>query len=585
MVLSGVWHIDTSASSVKTGFLAAQIMATSSTIQSFVYNITTEFEAGTTYACGGPSRGNGVLISGTEYCTAQGIALGGIISSCTSSENLGGIFCYFLRGTLFMLRNIATFENDLVGNTVAGVAVHAKYSMSTYLMNAMIGNLVGFQASGGVVANLEAASPDFVDVVVNAMTGNVTGSTTVSSTTYEPSSICYQTISTGTFTRFMSYMKGDTGDGLCSRPRTTITNSIVAITGTIDEVTSGSEVSKDDSFGMTVNDTGYTNVSTSLTGYTYNTEFGDLPYVPFVGTDMGGTTHNWEFVFPNAPGKAAYSACDITISTAPTISAPIGVQFDLPENNTTEYVSYFKQPTSEVYVEDSLTVVNSSASFVYDYTGVNQKFPPTLGMDLYCVLAYFSWLPVVGASWYVLRYEKDGVSEVEFVSMTTELQATLFGVDPGASYEVFLYSNLDLSTPVLSSPGVAPTVDAASVQSLLQRLGNDITVLPLASLSLLDGKLDEALSTGDRLRIKQGDALFVENAGTIALTQPSETFLTSFSGDSGSGQNVTVTLPDSSSTVISYNETDGTLSVDSTEFEVGSYFVIGNFKVSVQDLT
>jgi len=150
-----------------------------------------------------------------------------------------------------------------------------------------------------------------------------------------------------------------------------------------------------------------------------NSDFGDLPYVPFVGTDMGGTVHNWEFVFPNVTGKSAYSAySDLTISTSPTISAPIGVQFDLPESNTTEYVSYFKQASSEVYVDDSLTVVNSSASFVYDYTGTNQKFPASLGMDLYCVMADFSWLPVAGASWYTLRYEKDGGSEVEFVTMT-----------------------------------------------------------------------------------------------------------------------------------------------------------------------
>ena len=579
MVLSGVWQIDTSASTAKCAFLAARIIATSLTVRSFIYNISTEFETGTSYASGKAANfGNGVLIADTRYCTAQGITLGGTISTCTSAGNLGGVLGYFLQGTLFMIRNIATFENNLVGETCGGVASHARFSTSTYLMNAMIGDIVGSKNSGGVVANFEAANTDFVDVVVNAMTGNVTGA---------GSSVCYQTISTGSFTRFMSYMKGDVQNGIKSRQGTAITNSIVAINGTVTNVGIASRsdgISSDASFGMTVTGTDYTNASNVLSGYTYNPEFGDLPYIPFIGTDIGGTKHNWEFVFPNAPGKAAYSAfSDITISTGSTISAPIGVQFDLRESNTTEYVSYFKQATSEVYVDDSLTVVNSSASIVYDSTGTNQKFPPTLGMNLYCVMADFSWPPVAGASWYTLKYEKDGGDEVELVSLSTDLKATLFSVAPGASYEAYLYSNLDISTPVLSASGVAPAVNTASVQVLLQRVGNDLTILPSDSLLLIGSDLEGALSTGDQVNTRQGNASFVANAGTIAITRP-ETFLTSFSEDAGSGQSITVTLPDSSQSVISYNETNDTLTIDSTEFDVGSYFVIGNLKVSVYNL-
>ncbi len=580
MVLSGVWHIDTSASTAKCGFLAARIIATSLTVRSFIYNISTEFETGTSYESGKSANfGNGVLIADTRYCTAQCITLGGTITTCTSTGNLGGVLGYFLQGTLFMIRNIATFENNLVGETCGGVASHARFSTSTFLMNAMVGDIVASKASGGVVGNFEANSPDYVDVVVNAMTGNVTGL---------GSSMCFQTISVGPFTRFMSYMKGDVDNGICRQPRTAITNSIVAINGTVTDVgnsTTSGGISSDASFGMTVTGTDYTNASNVLSGYTYNPEFSDLPYVPFVGTDIGGTVHNWEFVFPNVTGKAAYSAySDITVSTAPTISAPIGVQFDLQESNTTEYVSYFKQATNEVYVDDSLAVVGSSASFVYDSTGTNQKFPPTLGIDMFCVLADFSWLPMEGASWYTLAYEKDGGGEVELVSMTNIVNATLFGVEPGASYEVFLYTDLDPSTPILSASGVAPEVNTVSVQALIHRLGNDLTKLPIDSISLIDGNLEGALSTGDRVVTSLGDTSFVANAGTISLVNPSEIFLTSFSEDAGAGQNITVTLPDSSSTLVSYNEANDTLTVDSTEYGVGTQLVIGNYKLKVREL-
>ena len=580
MVLSGVWQIDTSASTAKCGFLAARIIATSLTVRSFIYNISTEFETGTSYASGNaPNFGNGVLIADTRYCTAEGITLGGTITTCTSTGNLGGVLGYFLQGTLFMIRNIATFENNLVGQTCGGVASHARFSTSSFLMNAMTGDIVASRASGGVVGNFEANSPDYVDVVVNSMTGNVTGT---------GSAICFQTISVGPFTRFMSYMKGDVNNGICIQPRTAITNSIVAINGTVTDVgnsTTSGGISSDASFGMIVTGTDHSNASNVLSGYTYNPEFGDLPYVPFIGTDMGGTTHNWEFIFPNVSGKAAYSAfSDITITTGPTISAPIGVQFDLPESNVTEYVSFFKQATSEVYVDDSLTVLDSSAAFVFDSTGTNQKFPPTLGMDLFCVLADFSWPPLEGASWYTLTYEKDGGNEIELASMMTEVNATLFGVEPAASYEVFLYSDLSPSIPVLSVSGVAPDVNTASVEILLQRLENDLTILPLDSIILIDGDLGGALSTGDMVTTRRGDASFVANADTIAIINQSDIFLTSFSEDAGSGQNITVTLPDSSSSVISYNETNDSLTFDSTEYDVGSQFAIGNFKVKVQNL-
>jgi len=69
-------------------------------------------------------------------------------------------------------------------------------------------------------------------------------------------------------------------------------------------------------------------------------------------------------------------------------------------------------------------------------------------------------------------------------------------------------------------------VNAAGIEGLLQRINNDLTILPPESFVLIGGDLGTVLSTGDQLKIKLGNATFASNNGTIAPTNLSEAFLT-----------------------------------------------------------
>ena len=581
LVLAGVWNIDTSGTSFSqhSGLLVGYNEGSSETERGYIYNISTEFETGTSYVAGQCSAG--IIIGDVRYCTVQAVTLGGVFSTCRTAESIGCVISVAYNSTLFMLRNVATFETPITGKHLGGVGYAFRNCDSSYVMNAMTGDITGIILKGkcgGVVRFMEHSAPNFADVFVNSMRGNLTSRETASAITY---AINTSSTNPGTFTRFINYMKGNVlTDAICPTP--SFTNSIAAMNGSVQNVNHTS-VQIDTSFGMTV--TGTDNGSlTVLTDYTYNSDFDDLPYVPFVGTDLGGTTHKWEFPFPNVSGKAEYSAySDIVITSGSAVHTPISVVFDIPGSNTTEYLSYFKTDTSEVYVDNSLTVLDSSASIVFDYTGTNQKFPEPIQMELYCILGDISWVPLPGASWYRLTYTKESGSEVQFVDMTTDSLVTLYGVLPGVQYEVHLYSDLDPTTPVRSVSGTSPDVSPTSISDVLERLGRDLTKIPTSSLQLIAGDLDSAMSTGDSVALRQGKASFVEQADTITPSE-SGVWLTAFSGSGGPGQSITVALPDAPSTVLAYNHVSDTVQFDSVEYGVGSYFVLSGYKVTVDEI-
>jgi len=201
----------------------------------------------------------------------------------------------------------------------------------------------------------------------------------------------------------MNYMNGDLlktsySQALFGSPRPrgsdpiTISNSIVAMKGT---VTSVGIVERSNLFNSGVSDYSFgMNVTISddlesgtLSGYTYNSEFGE----------------------------------------------PIRIEFDFPQSNVVEYATFYNDASSEAYVDDSLAILDSDASAIYDYTGVNQKFPAPIQIIMYPVMADIIWTSISGASWYRVTYIKDGGSEVELVDMTTENQVVMTNVLPESS--------------------------------------------------------------------------------------------------------------------------------------------------------
>lgn len=584
ITLSGVWDLNTT---LRGGFLVSYMLGTADTDRdAYIYNISAEFESGTSLVSTGTQVRCATLIAFARFSVIQGISLSGVISVCSSAGHIAGVISEPNYCDIYMVRNIATFETPLIGRGVGGVVNKMIYCNASYIMNAMVGDIETnniLYSTAGVVMECWGLSSNVIDVFVNSMTGNIQEGGSVGGV------VAYLK-GAGPMSRFANYMNGYTEYAITDRLVSgSIDNCIVATSGSVENISA--TVYKDTSFGMTV--TG-NDLSTNSppTGWTIHPDFPDLPYVPFSGTDVGGNTYNWEFVFPNVSGKAQYSAyTELTISSGPVISVPLRLEVDLPVNGTTFYVSYFDTSTSTAFIDPSLTVVDSEAALVYDLTGTYQKFPAPISVTTYTHLADVVWFAVESASIYQLKQDGVVLKTVQ-ATVESEFAAIVQGLTPETTYVFDLYTDLDgFVTPARTVSGTTPALSAFNVGLLLGRISNDLTLLNSTAFEDVTSSgpyLRDALTTGDVVNTNLGKLEFVADAGQIDLNReeaPPARFLTAFDPNSGAGQSLNLLLPDGVTTsVMTYNESQNQVVLNSESRGVGEYFVVDSFKVSVREV-
>jgi len=111
-------------------------------------------------------------------------------------------------------------------------------------------------------------------------------------------------------------------------------------------------------------------------------------------------------------------------------------------------------------------------------------------------------------------------------------------------------------TPTRTVFGVSPsTNNNSSISDLLIRIDNDLTFLPDRALRLIKRRVSSSLSTGDIVTTSRGNARIVRNSENVQIPEIGDRILTEFVDTSGGGQSFDVTLPDTSSSTVSYNET------------------------------
>lgn len=590
--LGGIWSIN-STSTTAIGTLLAYSDGGS------IFNCSSSFETGTSLSSTGTMGCMIGICTNSTQC--HGITTGGTISSCVSTSHMGGVIGRIIvSSTISFVRNIATFETTLSGLNAGGVTYQILDSNCSYVMNAMTGDIMASNQVAGIVVTLGNGNGNTTDVLVNSMRGDITGSS--GNRNGGIAATLTGRFSTGTFNRLVNYMTGDlvagTRGGLFGTSQifgesggVNVTNSIVATNGSLTNVNYGSDLNpgdtsynvlRDNSFGMTFSGSSGSSTSASLSGFATHSEFPDLPYIPFIGTDSDGNTYNWEFVFPNVNGKTTYSSyTDLAIS-ASNISVPIGVIFDLDSANTTQYATFIDTVSNEAFTDETLVVLDSSATTIYDYTGVEQLFPSLISATIYTHLVDLNWNAVVGAFSYNIEYTENGGSTVTAASGLEDLNLTIYDLNAGSTYIFNVYSDLDLVTPVRTITITSPTVSDESVSSLLVRLSNDLTLVGDNVLSEINDNILSVLSTGDIVGTDIGFATFVESSDSVSISGANN-ILTPFDQDFGSSQTFDITLPDLSVHTISYDETVNTVSYNSVTYVIGDHFVIGDFKISVQE--
>ncbi len=208
----------------------------------------------------------------------------------------------------------------------------------------------------------------------------------------------------------------------------------------------------------------------------------------------------------------------------------------------------------------------------------------TFQATMYSHLADLTWSSVSGASSYTVTQSEDSGPISTILDASTDLAVTSPTL-AGSSYTYNLYSDLDLVTPLATLSEIADTVTTVTVQSLLTRISNDLTIITETAIDDIDSVLRDVLSTGDVIEYQDGSATFVADSDTLALPSNGDSaVLTPFDVSAGSGQTATVTLPDASNEVLTYDESTDEVVYSATNYAIGEHFKVGSFKVTVKEL-
>ena len=199
---------------------------------------------------------------------------------------------------------------------------------------------------------------------------------------------------------------------------------------------------------------------------------------------------------------------------------------------------------------------------------------------MYIYLADLTWEAISGATSYTVSQIEDSGTEEVVASGVTDLSFTATKLNPGSSYEFMLYTNLDLVSPAATITEVAPALATAGVDSLIVRLGNDLSSLSETEVDNIESELKNVLITGDVLDIDNAPYVYVQDSDTLEYTGTS--ILAPFEG-LVAGQEITITTP-TESTLIEYDETSGEVIVNATNYSPGDFFIVGSHRVRISEI-
>ena len=198
---------------------------------------------------------------------------------------------------------------------------------------------------------------------------------------------------------------------------------------------------------------------------------------------------------------------------------------------------------------------------------------------------------VAGATVYNVTIEGPTGGEITVLSGVTTLEHNITGLDPETQYTVKLYADTgagyvlteELTTTTL--PNVASNYDITDFQE--ENGVTDLTSLDATTLSNLSGVITELVNTGDVVNVSLPNepdlaTSFVAVGENINIADV-DGLLLPFDTTSGASQTVTLTLSDTTTVPVTYDEVANTISVESVTYSSGDAIYLDGNKLEVFD--
>lgn len=297
------------------------------------------------------------------------------------------------------------------------------------------------------------------------------------------------------------------------------------------------------------------------------------------------TWHHVALTYDGTSREAYVNGVSINSSTT-TVSTGVG---DFIIGRLSSVAAYFfigKMSDFRVYDYD-LDATDISTMFA---NGPNFA-PPPLTVTPRVSNVSTTILSVTGATGYRLTSQQTGSSnEIIVKDNFTDLVQTVFNLTPLTEYTIRLYSTEDGTVYTLVETVVVTTLANSSgnydKNDYLSNGTFDITTLDDTSIGLISDVMNDVFTTGDVIDLnvsgKTKKSKFVNRGSNVDISD-TEAIIAPFSTDGSSGQDMFLTLSDTSVVNVTYDETTEEVTIGNTSYNIGEYFVLDGKKVTIVD--
>lgn len=242
--------------------------------------------------------------------------------------------------------------------------------------------------------------------------------------------------------------------------------------------------------------------------------------------------------------------------------------------------------------------------FMSEYQGYDVALSATEVMDKYLNALFTTESQILsldvtvsevsGSTGYRLTTQETGSSLENITNDNfTTLTQTITGLKPDTEYTLRLYSTSGSGYELVDDSIVSTLENVAGnydVNDFLNTGGRyDLTTLNTTSVEYISDIMNDLFTTGDLIDVNiQGTrgtkkSTFV-NRGATSIIGDSEALIAPFSTAGGTGQSVSLTLSDTTTIPVAYNETTGELTIESNAYSSGDSLILDGKKVTIFDI-
>lgn len=218
-------------------------------------------------------------------------------------------------------------------------------------------------------------------------------------------------------------------------------------------------------------------------------------------------------------------------------------------------------------------------------------YPSPFGVTPSSTLVETSWLSIENAISYRMTIDP-GSGESVVVESLTPMEYTVHNLDPDTAYTLTLYSSVDGTTYTLGFQESITTLSDTSANAKLSVFLNngvyDLSIVNDVTQYRLLSHLNDELTTGESVVLNmpklKDKKLTLVTRGSTSTIPSGNSIIFPFTPSEGGSQSATLELSDTSTVVVTYDESNNQIDVGGTTFSEGDKFILDGKKVTVYDI-